>query len=148
MWVCTQYYRKTDSISIGVVDDGCGLRRSLAFNPEIPVHGDMDAIESALLPKVTCNKDLGLMGTESVNQGLGLTVIDEIIREAGGNANYASGNAVISMSPGRIDHKNISGWNGMIVGIEVGRGPIKKLNLSEVINKFRVEETGISVQFV
>ncbi|MCF6281460.1 MAG: STAS domain-containing protein [Candidatus Polarisedimenticolaceae bacterium] len=148
VWVCSQYYRSSKLIRIGVVDNGCGLLASLRNNSETELNNHYDAVRNALIPGVTCNRELGLDGFDSVNQGLGLSVIDRIIQLTGGRALYASGDAAIEKVRDNARHSDIPAWNGTIIGIEVPRDRVNELSLSTVISEFRVQDAGISPAFI
>lgn len=66
--VCAQYYSKSNTIRIGVVDNGIGIKKSIShsYSPK----DDLDAISLALTPGIT-GTTTKIGGTES-NAGAGL----------------------------------------------------------------------------
>lgn len=83
VWVAAQYYPSKDQIRLAVVDDGCGLLRSLQDHPRLADRADTSAILLALQPRVSGNRDVGLM-ENSHNQGVGLSISSELAVAAGG----------------------------------------------------------------
>lgn len=74
--VSAQYYKKSNSIRIGVVDTGVGIKRTI--NQSHPAKTDMEAIRLALMPGVTgTSKREG--GSEQ-NAGAGLFFIKSIAK--------------------------------------------------------------------
>ena len=49
--ICAQYYKKSNSIGIGIADTGIGIKK--AINQSHPASTDMDAIRLALQPGIT-----------------------------------------------------------------------------------------------
>ncbi len=151
VWLASQYYGKGDVIKTGIVDTGCGFRRSLASHPERP-DTDLDAIKLALEPRVSCNRDVGVM-PDSYNQGVGLTVTCRMIREAKGIVNLVSGTGYIKGRPDKLISSELeSNWHGVGIGLEVRRGELKRLEVQQVIHEI-THETGLSetpaeVQFI
>ncbi len=72
--VCAQYYKKSNTVRIGVVDTGIGIWKSInqSYNPK----NDLEAIRLAMIPGITGTTSL-LGGTES-NAGAGLFFIKSI----------------------------------------------------------------------
>lgn len=66
--LCAQYYTKTNTIRIGIVDTGIGIKKSI--NQSHFASSDLDAIKLALIPGVTGTTKRG-GGTEQ-NAGAGL----------------------------------------------------------------------------
>ncbi len=74
--LCAQYYQKSNTIRIGVVDNGIGIKRSLnrVYHPKT----DLEAISLSLTPGITgTTKRVG--GTES-NAGAGLFFIKSLAK--------------------------------------------------------------------
>lgn len=74
--VCAQYYKKSNTIRIGVVDIGVGIKRTLVqfHNPK----DDIDAIALALTPGITGTTNK-IGGTET-NAGAGLFFIKSLAK--------------------------------------------------------------------
>lgn len=73
--VCAQYYKKSNTIRIGVADCGVGIKETIAFSHDVP--DDLSAIRLALTPGVTGKIQTG--GTEQ-NAGAGLFFIKSIAK--------------------------------------------------------------------
>lgn len=74
--VCAQYYRKSNTIRIGVVDSGIGIKKSI--NVSYLAEDDLSAIRLALTPGIT-GKTRKIGGTET-NAGAGLFFIKSIAK--------------------------------------------------------------------
>ena len=147
VWVAAQYYPRKQLIRMGVVDNGCGYYTSLAGNSDLVVDSHAGAIETALLPRVSCNKDVGLMA-ETHNQGIGLSVVNQLVASAGGSLNLASGDASIEVSAGKLGRtKTVSNWSGVNLALEIPRERIRSVKIHEVIDQFRDSDGGIELLF-
>ena len=75
-FVCAQYFKKTNRVSIGIADCGVGIKTSISVSH--PVATDEEAIRLALIPGITgTTKKIG--GTES-NAGAGLFFVKSIAK--------------------------------------------------------------------
>lgn len=129
--VCAQYFKKSNRVSIGVVDTGIGLKKSLRRSYK--VLDDKHAIELALTPGVTGTTPRP--GGTAQNAGLGLFLIKSI---AFVNSNYLaiiSGNRLYKLLHRKkdrnpLDLKNnpfdenhtlfeVPNWNGVVIGVDI-----------------------------
>lgn len=151
VWVACQYYRGKDTIRIGIVDTGCGFRQSLQSHPQTP-QTDEDAIRLALQPYLSCNRDVGLM-EDSVNEGIGLTVVQRMVQDIGGTMVLLSGQSVLEISEDMLP-KSLSDthWQGVGIAIEVKRSELKERLVRDVIGELRNEtslpQSDIDIQFI
>ncbi len=53
IWVAGQYWPSKDTVEIAILDEGIGIKRSLASNSNIVVKGDKDALLLAIEPGIT-----------------------------------------------------------------------------------------------
>jgi anti-sigma regulatory factor (Ser/Thr protein kinase) len=74
--LCAQYYKKSNTIKIGIVDRGVGIRETISES--YPVSSDKEAIRLALTPGIT-GKTQRIGGTE-YNAGAGLFFIKSIAK--------------------------------------------------------------------
>ena len=96
VWVAAQYYQDQGGrIQVAVVDNGCGFLATLQNHTKLRSKTHAEAIRIALIPKVSCNRDIGPFG-ESVNEGVGLTTTVRIARETGGSVHIVSGDAMFA----------------------------------------------------
>lgn len=72
--LCAQYYKKSNSIRLGIVDTGIGIKETISFS--YPVRTDLEAIQLALTPGITgtTRKE----GGSELNAGAGLFLIKSI----------------------------------------------------------------------
>lgn len=129
VWVACQYYPSKDLIRLAVVDDGCGIRRSLVSHPDMPENPtDLEAIRLALRPRISCNRDLWL-NTGSVNQGVGLTTTGRIAMAANGNMVVVSGDALFRSDGSGRTLRNKARWDGVAVGLECCRTSLAEVRI-------------------
>lgn len=154
VWVACQYYGSNGLIRIGIVDTGCGFRQSLQTHPMSP-ETDEAAILLALEPRVSCNKDVDLMG-DSVNEGIGLTVVYRMVKDAGGTMVLLSGRSIIEDKTNKgISTKSLgsSAWQGVGIALEIKRTAFKdRLVSRDVIKALGSEipppQSDIDIQFI
>ena len=129
--VAAQYFKKSNTIRLGIVDVGIGIRESI--NDSYPVASDVDAIKLALTPGITgTTRKLG--GSEQ-NAGAGLFFIKTIAhfnRDPfviySGSAMYKllkrqKGNIILRADPFADRHSketSLPYWKGVVVGIDIG----------------------------
>jgi len=92
--VCAQYYKKSNTIRIGVVDTGVGIKNTLQrfYHPR----DDLSAIALALTPGITgTTKNLGV-GSE-MNAGAGLFFIKSLAKTSRDFFMIYSGNAMYKL---------------------------------------------------
>lgn len=90
MWVCAQYWPSKKMATIGILDEGIGLRASLGTNPYLNVKDDKDAIRFALLPGISGKFFAGSKENQWDNAGYGLYMTSSLAR-AGGSFTIVSG---------------------------------------------------------
>ena len=139
VWVACQYYRDNDLIRIGIVDTGCGFLQSLQNHSQQP-QTDKDATRLALQPYISCNRDVGV-SDDSVNEGIGLTVVQRMVKDIGGTMVLLSGRSMI-----RLKHVEqlselpvTSAWQGVGIAIEVKRSEFNERLVRDVIGTLRNE---------
>lgn len=72
--LCAQYYKKSNSIRIGIADTGVGVKATIGRSHDAPT--DLDAIRLALMPGITGTT--ALEGGTAQNAGAGLFFIKSI----------------------------------------------------------------------
>ncbi|MFH1542237.1 MAG: ATP-binding protein [bacterium] len=130
--LCAQYYKKSNTIRIGIVDTGIGIKKAINVSHDAPTH--LAALRLALTPGITgTTKKEG--GTE-FNAGAGLFFIKSIANVNRDFFMIYSGNAVYKLLKGRAEAKyhrlyadpfkdrhskgeDFSFWQGTIVGIDI-----------------------------
>lgn len=129
--LCAQYYKKSNSIKIGIVDRGVGIKQTISENHR--VISDLEAIKLALTPGITGTTSK--IGGTDYNAGAGLFFIKSI---ASVNKDYFmiySGNSMYKLL--KADHKkrislysdpfqdrhskgeNFPFWKGTVVGVDM-----------------------------
>ncbi len=93
-FAAAQVYPKSGLIRLAVADCGIGIRGSFAaYEPPFwdPAMSDLDAVRTALQPKVSSKLHLPVAWGEPVNAGVGLSMLKEIARHADGMFTLLSG---------------------------------------------------------
>lgn len=129
--ICAQYFKKSNTIRIGIADAGIGLKSSIGRS--YSVSDDLDAIKLALWPGVTgtTNKP----GGSEQNAGAGLFFIKSIayvnsdpFMIYSGSSMYkllkrpATKKPILAANPFSDRHSkeiNLPHWKGVVVGIDM-----------------------------
>lgn len=128
VWVAAQFYGTRDWMRVAVVDNGCGILATLAHHPALSANTHEAAAMAALVPRVSCNRDLGIYA-ESENQGVGLTTTNRIALAAQGRLTLISGSGYYTGgNRGPIRLGGAAFWQGVAVSFYV-----KRSRLPEVI---------------
>lgn len=139
-WVACHYDTSKDRIRLAIVDDGCGLRVSLRGHSELTGDSDLAAIEAAVKPRVSCNREVGLRipGHESINEGIGLTICKDISLASRGVLHIATG-AAHAMFHHRDFHRagEVKSWFGAAVAAELDRQALRALTLHSLFDRYR-----------
>lgn len=149
-WVAAQHYASRGKVGISVIDDGCGILRSLQdARPRLAKAGHSEAIEMALKPEVSCNRDLGLRGLDTANQGLGLTIIQGIVRRGGGRLFLGSGDALYISNANGAWFKKIPHWKGTLFYAEIPRATLESLTVTGQLGEYRsADDIDVDIDFV
>ncbi|OIQ77077.1 hypothetical protein GALL_412320 [mine drainage metagenome] len=135
VWVAAQYMRKTDRIHLGITDTGCGFLASLRSHPRLTSATDEAAMLLALQPRISCNRDFGLM-PDSVNAGIGLTTTFRIVRNAQGRMTMVSGDGVVQTENGAdpaTAHARAHQWQGVAIGLDCSRQALLQIRIRELM---------------
>ena len=148
-----QYYKKSNTIRIGIADIGVGIKKTINMSHSAPTH--LDAIRLSLIPGITgTTRKEG--GTE-LNAGAGLFFIKSIAKVNRDFFIIYSGNAMYKLLKSRNGKKHIRlyadpfedrhskgedfpSWKGTIVGIDISLDTTKKFSiLLDLIRETYVE---------
>lgn len=137
-----QYYQKSNTIRIGIVDTGIGIKETINKSYNAPTH--LEAIKLALVPGITgTTRKEG--GTE-FNAGAGLFFIKSIAKVNRDFFMIYSGNAMYKLLKDKSDRKHIRlhadpfkdkhskkedfpFWKGTIVGIDISLYATKEFSI-------------------
>ncbi|HHV16104.1 MAG TPA: sensor histidine kinase [Gelria sp.] len=111
-YVCAQTY--DDSLEIGIVDCGIGIREALWSNDiykNIISHDE--AIKVATGKKVT-----GKPGQESGHSGIGLFVTKSILQHNQGTLLIISGDSLVQFGASGVKVTEVGYWQGTLVGLQ------------------------------
>lgn len=136
VWVAAQYYPTKDVIRLATVDNGCGYLNTLNGHSRLISQTHQGAIQTALLPEVSCNNDLGLMG-DSKNQGIGLTVVKDLTISAEGTISITSGDATIIQSKNSANFLSNHHWQGGIIALTIPRETLKTIEIHKIIKPYQ-----------
>lgn len=146
--LCAQFYKKSNTIRIGIVDSGIGIKQSI--NVSYKTGSDLEAIKLALTPGITGTTNK-IGGTE-FNAGAGLFFIKSIAKVSKDFFMLYSGNAMYKQLKSGADAKRIilhidpfkdrhsicddlPYWQGTAVGIDISLG--QKREFSELLDFMR-----------
>lgn len=135
VWVASQYYPRSGRLQLAVVDNGCGMLETLRDHAAMrarPRKTDLDAILVALRPRVSCNRDLGVF-KDSVNQGVGLTMVSRIAERAQGRLVVVSGAGFHDPFAGSRRLAHSARWCGVAIALECRRDALKSVNYRELL---------------
>jgi anti-sigma regulatory factor (Ser/Thr protein kinase) len=129
--LCAQYYVKSNSIRLGIVDTGIGIKKSINFSYPAPT--DLEAIRLALTPGITGTTKKE--GGTAFNAGAGLFLIKSIASVNRGFFMIYSGNGMYKLLKRRLGSKiklhpdpfrdnhskdnQLPYWQGTVVGIDI-----------------------------
>ena len=130
-FVCAQYFRSTNRLSIGVADTGRGIRESLSESHL--VRSDLDGIHKALQPGITGTSTR--FGGNEYNAGAGLFFTRAIARASRNFFVVYSGDALFKLLKGpeaaprtlfaeasrdrATRHEDLPTWHGTAIGIDL-----------------------------
>ena len=145
VWVAAQYYEKTGVVKMAIVDNGCGMLATLEGHDKLPEKTHHAAIRTALIPRVSCNRDGTLYNTQG-NQGVGLTTTARIARAARGALMIASGDSYAHSHNPRIGGRlpNEGYWQGVSVGFHCHRRDLPSVRVGDLMPR---EPSDITVSF-
>ena len=135
VWVSAQYFRVNDQIAIGIVDNGCGILGSLETHPRLVAKTDAAALWLALEPRVSCNREVGIIG-ETANAGIGLTTTYKIAKEVDGAILIISGQAAIEDMPnnqGDCTRQGLSSWQGTMLSLRLNRSKLMGIDFRSLM---------------
>lgn len=129
--ICAQYYKKSNSIRLGIADTGLGIKKTI--NKSHPASTDLDAIRLALLPGITGTTKRE--GGSSQNAGAGLfftksiaSLNKDFLVIYSGNAFYkllrrkAGKRISLQADPFKDKHSKDNTypyWQGTVVGVDI-----------------------------
>jgi anti-sigma regulatory factor (Ser/Thr protein kinase) len=140
--LCVQYYKKSNSIKIGIADRGVGIKNTINVSHRADTH--LDAIRLALMPGITGTTPRE-GGTET-NAGAGLFFIKSIAKINKEFFVIYSGNAMYKLLKGgrAVNHvrlhadpfedkhsgrEDLPFWNGTVVGIDISLDSTREFSL-------------------
>ncbi len=132
VWVAGQYYPTNDLVRLAVTDNGCGFLATLRNHPDLRGETHRDAILTAMKPRVSCNRDLGLRG-DTTNEGVGLTTVLRIAQSAGGKALIVSGDAYHDPTSATGLLTNQAFWQGVAIGLELRRDRLRDIRIATLL---------------
>lgn len=137
VWTALQYYPKTDNVNLSVVDNGVGFLRTLSSHPDLGDQTHEDALNLAMQPHKSCNRDQWLKDGKAANLGLGLTVISDLVCDAGGKMTVMSGDALLALENKSHKYVTIPHWQGVAISIIVPRSTLREVALAPIIRKYQ-----------
>jgi anti-sigma regulatory factor (Ser/Thr protein kinase) len=149
VWVAAQFYEANNEVKLSVVDNGCGMLRTLRGHPELESPTDVAAIRAALQPKVSCNRETGTVSAIGHgNQGVGLTTTMRIAQAARGKLMIASGTGYVETSERRGSIlANDGEWRGVAIAFSCRRNALPSVNVNRLMPVERTDAP-VPLQFL
>ena len=140
--VSAQYYQKSNTIRIGIVDTGVGIKKTINMSHDTPTH--LESIRMALIPGITgTTRKEG--GTE-FNAGAGLFFIKSIAKVNRSFFMIYSGNAIYKLLKSKPDSKHVRlyanpfkdrhskgedfpFWKGTAIGIDISLDATREFSI-------------------
>jgi len=130
-FIAAQYFKRSNTLGIGVCDSGIGIRESLSRHHTVPTHSD--AVYKALVPGISGTTSR--LGGTAYNAGAGLFFTKSIAAASRNYFTVYTGDALFKLRPTppkqpillfadaeRDRHTMETGlpnWNGTLVGIDI-----------------------------
>ncbi len=150
--VCAQYYKKSNTIRLGIADTGVGIKSTINQSYEAKTH--LEAIKLALMPGITGTSKK--QGVTEFNAGAGLFFIRSIAKVNRGFFMIYSGNALYKLLKSRKTERNrlyadpfkerhskdenFPFWNGTAVGVDISLDATKQFSLLlDLIRKIYIQ---------
>lgn len=144
---CAQYWPCYNKVEIAIIDNGIGLKASLANNPHVQVENHSDAIQQALMPAISSKNYKGaIIDTNDPwhNSGFGLYMINRICR-LGGSFLICTGDHGIKLDENGKEHIHLLHiCRGTAVRMVLNTSRLTEL--SSMLEKFRDEGYEIAKQ--
>lgn len=109
VWIAAQHWPNHKLVEFAILDEGIGIQQSLKKNYRYKenIKDDIDAIKLALLPGVSCVRNLNSYDYDYwANSGFGLYVASKLCREMKGSFLIASGNDAVLLREKNKRHKS------------------------------------------
>jgi len=149
--ICAQYYKKSNSIRIGIADTGVGIRATISRAH--PVNTDLEALRLALTPGITGTTPQE--GGTELNAGAGLFFVKSIARVNPRFFFIYSGTASYKLLKSKTKHimlhsdplkdrnsyeENFPYWEGTLVGIDISLDATQEFSsLLDLIRKTYIQ---------
>ena len=141
-FVSAQYYKKSNTIRIGIADTGVGIKETINVSHEAPTH--LEAIKLALTPGITGTTPKE--GGTEFNAGAGLFFIKSIAKVNRDFLVIYSGNAMYKLlkskseesrvrlyaNPFKDRHskrEDLPFWKGTVVGVDISLDATKEFSI-------------------
>jgi len=128
-FVNAQYSKHHDLVRVAIIDNGIGIKESFFKNGSPHMHSittHLSAIYKALEPETSSKKHLNTWG-ESVNAGVGLTLLKFISEKIDGSFMILTGNAYYSLNDQEEFDEDLS-FNGTLCSFTFKRSEIQNFN--------------------
>lgn len=150
-WYCAQFWPKYDLVELAIMDNGCGIYKSITNNIRYAMEGldNEKALKMALQPGISERFDDS--GNEEIfageankwkNSGYGLYVVSKICAKLGANFVLASGNKAIYVTENSniISHEIFdTDVDGTAIRIRLRPSKIDKIE--QILKEIREEDT-------
>jgi hypothetical protein len=149
VWVAAQYYETLDQVQIAVVDNGCGILRTLETHSMLKDKTHLSAVRLAIRERVSCNRDgENPSFYDHGNQGVGLTTSMRIAIKAQGGLFITSGDGHLHSHYGnppagsRLSNQGF--WSGVSLGLYFRRSQVASVDVRSLLPQADLHDVAIS----
>ncbi|MBB5720900.1 hypothetical protein FHS72_000504 [Loktanella ponticola] len=125
-----QHWKNLDKAEVVLFDTGIGVHGSFKEKPEFADASDVEALNMAMTPGLTCatEAEIAAQHPDARNSGFGLYLSSRICSDNGGRLRLMSGSRTATVTAGNLTH-NDWGFDGTCV--EMSLKPSKLINFKE-----------------
>jgi len=140
--VCCQHYPSSDKVVVGLADPGIGIRESFRLNGSphwSDTMTDLVAIKKSLEYRVSSRTHQTNAWGESINAGVGLTFLKNLVSVSGGDFYIVSGNTLYGENAGKVSTKSTR-YDGTLCIMSFQRSKVS--NFQEMFNQIKQDLKG------
>jgi anti-sigma regulatory factor (Ser/Thr protein kinase) len=155
IWFTGQYWKKSNIVEIGILDEGIGIKSSLTATGKYKISNDFEAVELSLEPGISGANYYRINEESFSNAGFGLYNIKNISQKAG-IFSICSGTCALDII-GTKYHKYTTSFQGTGIRVRINVSEIDDLSsqLPRIVSEGRklarlnhkIKQTSVSTMF-